>query len=38
VHMSNNRLLRSDARLHELVIYDQLKRLYLSDAARAAPQ
>ncbi|MCG8458380.1 MAG: lantibiotic dehydratase [Holophagales bacterium] len=33
-HMFANRLLRSDGRLQEMVIYDFLHRLYLSRAAR----
>jgi thiopeptide-type bacteriocin biosynthesis protein len=34
LHMHANRLLRSNARAHELVIYDFLSRLYESQAAR----
>ena len=34
VHMHANRLLRSAARAHELVIYDFLARIYESDLAR----
>ena len=34
VHMHLNRLLRSAARAHELVLYDLLSRLYRSALAR----
>jgi thiopeptide-type bacteriocin biosynthesis protein len=37
VHMHINRLLRSEARKQELVLYDFLTRLYDSAVARAAP-
>ncbi len=35
VHMHVNRMIRSAARAHELVIYDLLGRLHESQAARA---
>jgi hypothetical protein len=35
LHMHANRLLRSDQRRHELVLYDFLYRLYDARAARA---
>lgn len=37
MHMFVNRLLHSDARVHELVLYDFLERLYLAERARRAP-
>lgn len=36
VHMQVNRLIRSDQRAHELVLYDLLSAIYESRAARAA--
>lgn len=38
IHMHANRLLRSAARPHELVLYDFLARCYTSQIARAKPR
>jgi hypothetical protein len=38
LHMHANRLLRSEQRAQELVLYDFLLRLYESEAARARPR